>query len=346
MKRYLIILFCITTAYLKSAAADYTNSLPAYNISYSSESFYGKFKTILLKLDKFSPGTNSYNTFVVSQKRGPFKAKILRDINGDGRIDFLSQTGRVIRIALGSAATSSDTNSPATSFTVTNLVVPLPDLGFKLVATGDIDGDEDIDLILQKGKQVTAYLANGGFYQQSQLKFANSLAPRSKILGAIDQNAKFIEVKTEDQVSYEDSKNNTYFIATTLNTVATPENTPDLIVKLGKELFRYTNSNGLFFPSELPFYTLQPKERFVGIFNTGLSPRISAVSIKSTIIVEPVPPGQAPRNQELVISNNIAIPDIIIQRRREVLALSIINNFSTPILIASNAAGVKIIGPK
>lgn len=340
MKRYRIIVsFFITVitflTSFKSQAATATNSFPTYNTNLVADDFYGKFKSKLLKISKFSPGTNSFNTFVVAQTKVPFKAKALRDLNGDGNLDALSQTGQVIQIAYGPDFT-----------TTTNLSVPLPIKGFKLVATGDIDGDEDTDLILQRRKKVIAFLANGGFYQQSQLQFANSLAPRAKVLGVIDQDAQYVEIQTEDQVSFKDTQNNTFFIGTMLNTVATPQNSPDLIVKIGKELFRYTNSNGLFFPTQLPFYTLQPKEKFVGIFSTGLSPKITAVSVTTKIIVEPVEPGQAPRNQNTIISNNIVIPDIVIQRKREILALSSINNFSSPFLVASNRAGVKIIGPK
>lgn len=334
MKRYLIIL-CLILIGSKSFGAYATNTYPVYNIVVEADPFYGKFKSKLLKLVKFTPGTNSLNTFITSETAFPFKAKGLRDLNGDSFLDIINQTGKVIRVAYG----------PNFS-TVSNFNAPLAESGFKIVATGDIDGDEDIDLILQKGKKVIAYLANEGFYQQAQLQLGNSLAPRAKILGAIDQDAKFVENQTEDQVSFKSTNNNTFFVATMLNTVAKPDNNPDLIVKVGKELFRYTNSNGSFFPTELPFYTLQRKEKFVGIFNTGLSPKISGVSITTKIIVEPVEPGDAPRNQNTIISNTIAIPDIIIQKGRSVSALSFINNFSSPILIASNKAGVKIIGPK
>ena len=345
MERYLIILFFLVSICLKSVAAYYTNSLPTYNTNYSTDSFYGKFKTKLLKLDKFSPGTNSYNTFVVSQNRGPFNPKVLRDINGDGKIDFLSQAGTVIKIALGANSVTTDsTNITTTSFATTNLIVPLPSEGFKLVATGDIDGDEDIDLILQKGNQVTAYLANGGFYQQSQLHFANSLVPGSKVIGISNQDAQFVEVNTLDQAMF--TGGGGFNIQSILNTVAIVSNLPSLIVKVGRDLFQYTNSNGTFFPSELPFYSLQPKEKVVGVFDIGLNPRVTAVSTKTTLIIEPVPPGEAPRNLTVLYSNTIANPSVVLQKGRSVFALSKPNPSSTPILIVSNRAGVKIIGPK
>ncbi|MEZ5405924.1 MAG: hypothetical protein R3F23_07080 [Verrucomicrobiia bacterium] len=110
-----------------------------------------------------------------------------------------------------------------------------------------------------------------------------------------------------------------------------------------ESFFGYTNNNGIFFPSSLPLYTLQPKEKFVGTFKTGLTPQVTASSTKTTTTVDEE---NNIVNQTEGITRSVGGLDIIIQKRREVFALSSINNFTLPILVASNAAGVKIIGPK
>jgi hypothetical protein len=308
-----------------------TNSLPVFTARDVTEPFYAKVKSKFIKLTKTAPGTNSINTTAVANTKAPFKPRVIRDLDGDGNLDALTQTGKVIFISYG-----------PNFETTTNLSVPLSSKGFKLVATGDINGDSQMDLILQKGKKATAYLANAGTYEQVQLNFSSSLAPRSKIIGVLDPFAHHEQIQTSDIFALDGGGTDEI-----INTVATPIYNPSLVVKTGKELFFYTNNNGFFFPTQLPFYTLQPKEKVVGTFSTGITPLSIAVSIKTVIDDQtPLEPGEDPQNISTIISNAVYIPDIVIQRKREILALSRLNNFSSPFLVASNRAGVKIIGPK